>query len=304
MGLFSFFRKNQQESGPDDSGSYSHAEESAAPARSRNRRKQPSESRAKSDGQRTDPVLPEKKRARRRLVGSVALVLALIIGLPMVLDAGPKPLEDDIAIQIPSKDAPENRRPVRQPSPSSGELMPGVDPGEEIIELPPLPRQAPLNAKNESVPLVAAKKAEAAVAPVPSKPAIDRVSVRTSAEKQTISDSREDRQAQSAAGNEPDGRKPVVPASSEAKRDDAESSAEKKSQKIVLQVAALATAGKANELQSRLASAGVRSYTQKVTTESGTRIRIRTGPYTSKDEADKVRAKLVLLGLSGTVVSN
>lgn len=52
-----------------------------------------------------DPTLPEKQRARRRLVGAIALVLAAIVVLPMVLDSHPKPVTDDIAIDIPSRPA-------------------------------------------------------------------------------------------------------------------------------------------------------------------------------------------------------
>ncbi len=48
-----------------------------------------------------DPLLPEKQRARRRLVGALALIVAAIVVLPMVLDSQPKPAPDDIAIQIP-----------------------------------------------------------------------------------------------------------------------------------------------------------------------------------------------------------
>ena len=50
-----------------------------------------------------DPTLPEKQRARRRLVGAIALVLAAVIILPMVLDATPKPATGDIAIDIPEQ---------------------------------------------------------------------------------------------------------------------------------------------------------------------------------------------------------
>ncbi|WP_347554584.1 SPOR domain-containing protein [Robbsia sp. KACC 23696] len=50
-----------------------------------------------------DPTLPEKQRARRRLVGAIALVLAAVIILPMVLDATPKPASGDIAIDIPDQ---------------------------------------------------------------------------------------------------------------------------------------------------------------------------------------------------------
>ena len=42
-----------------------------------------------------------KKRARRRLVGAIALVLAVVVFLPMILDNKPKPVSQDIAINIP-----------------------------------------------------------------------------------------------------------------------------------------------------------------------------------------------------------
>lgn len=48
-----------------------------------------------------DPMFPEKQRARRRLIGALALIVAAIVILPMVLDSRPKPAPDDIAIQIP-----------------------------------------------------------------------------------------------------------------------------------------------------------------------------------------------------------
>lgn len=52
-----------------------------------------------------DPTLPEKQRARRRLVGAIALVLAAVVVLPMVLDSHPKPVTNDIAIDIPNRPA-------------------------------------------------------------------------------------------------------------------------------------------------------------------------------------------------------
>jgi DedD protein len=50
---------------------------------------------------RSDPMLPEKRRAHRRLIGALALVVAAIVGLPMILDSQPKPTVTDISIQIP-----------------------------------------------------------------------------------------------------------------------------------------------------------------------------------------------------------
>ena len=63
-----------------------------------------------ADAMLLDPTLPEKQRARRRLVGAIALVVAAVIILPMVLDSHPKPVTDDISIDIPSRPAPKVAR--------------------------------------------------------------------------------------------------------------------------------------------------------------------------------------------------
>lgn len=53
----------------------------------------------------SDEELQLRKRARRRLVGAVALVVIVVVFLPMILDNEPKPLSEDIAINIPSPSA-------------------------------------------------------------------------------------------------------------------------------------------------------------------------------------------------------
>jgi DedD protein len=72
-------------------------------------------------------------------------------------------------------------------------------------------------------------------------------------------------------------------------------------QKYIVQVAALGSQDKADELQARLKAAGVPSFTQKGTGPNGALIRVRVGPF-SKEEGEKIRPKLVKLGLSGNVV--
>jgi DedD protein len=74
-------------------------------------------------------------------------------------------------------------------------------------------------------------------------------------------------------------------------------------QKYIVQVAALTSQDKANELQAKLRAAGVPSFTQKGTGPSGELIRVRVGPF-SKEEGEKIRPKLAKLGLSGSVVPN
>jgi DedD protein len=100
MGLFS--RKSKQDRLTEDSGRfYSKDDDAAIGERARAKRA----SNAGGGASRrpgADPMLPEKKRARRRLVGARALALAAAVGLPMLLDSEPKPLAGDIAIQIPA----------------------------------------------------------------------------------------------------------------------------------------------------------------------------------------------------------
>lgn len=58
-----------------------------------------------------------RKRARRRLVGAVTLVALMVTVLPMVLDDEPKPVGQDIAINIPSQQSADFPLKAAQPPP-------------------------------------------------------------------------------------------------------------------------------------------------------------------------------------------
>lgn len=238
MGLFSFFRKNKQDGD----------EEFDVPVKARRSQRKDS-----ADAQEPiDPALPEKKRARRRLIGAVALVLAAIIGLPMIFDSEPKPLSDDIPIVIPPRDkSPEASHAAPLPLPPQASAQP-AEPAPVAIAAPPK-----------------AAKPEAPVA----KPA-----------------DKDDKVAQAKPVPEPAGNKPAK-----------ESKGKEASAHFILQVAAVATKAKAAELQDKLKKAGIKSYSQKIATSSGERIRVRVGPFNSKEEANKMRARLTKIGLSSTL---
>lgn len=53
----------------------------------------------------SDEELQLKRRARRRLVGAIVLVAAIVVVLPMVLDTEPGPVSQNISVRIPSPDA-------------------------------------------------------------------------------------------------------------------------------------------------------------------------------------------------------
>lgn len=277
MGLFSFLRKKQQESSVGNSDFYSQADEEQPSGRSK--RKQ-SNKRTEA----VDPVLPEKKRARRRLIGAIALVLAAVIGLPMILDSEPKPLSDDINIQIPSKDtaAPiaQSKAPTTQKN--SQPTAESLSPDEEVIEAP----ASQVAAKTEVKP---EEKSEVKAVEPEKKPQVAKVETpeHKVATPPTIAKTDHSDEAARARAIL-DGK--------------ANTAAPKASGKIVLQVAALATQDKVNELQKKLQGAGLKSFTQKVATESGERIRVRVGPFANEAEAEKARAKLTKLGLTGKQV--
>jgi DedD protein len=290
MGLFSFSRKNKHESSVGNSDFYSQADEEKPATRKRRQTTKRDEP--------VDPVLPEKKRARRRLVGAIALVLAAIIGLPMILDSEPKPLADDIAIQIPSKDksapippakpAPEERA-LEESAPAAQTLSPNeeVVPLTAPVAVAPV-KEAPATSITPSVPapVVAATGRHDAA----KKPHDDAAKLNAADSKSASAGSTkkvDDARARAIL----DGKSPA-----------ADSTSAKTSGKVALQVAALATQEKVSELQKKLQSAGFKSYTQKVATQSGDRIRVRVGPFANDAEAEKARAKLGKIGLTGKLV--
>ena len=53
----------------------------------------------------SDEELQLKRRARRRLIGAIVLVTAIVVVLPMVLDTEPRPVSQNITVRIPPSDA-------------------------------------------------------------------------------------------------------------------------------------------------------------------------------------------------------
>lgn len=303
MGLFSFFHKNKnqdkQTSTFDGGEFYARAGDTSNLGKERGK----SNKAHMSD----DPVLPEKKRARRRLVGAVALALAAIIGLPMILDSEPKPLENDILIQIPSKDKSSFLSASQQSSTSSlasasasvaVEASPAesqmatsdtLDSKEEVVTPPSPPSLAPA--------LRAPVNNLAAVAPSHS-PAknVTKHAVQAPTANATNKKSSE-ALSEAARANA------ILEGKINGKSNDTtEEHAPHKTARFVVQVAALADQEKITALKAKLKSAGIVSHTQKVATQTGERTRIRVGPYSNKEDAEKVRTKLEKLGLSGSVL--
>ena len=73
--------------------------------------------------------------------------------------------------------------------------------------------------------------------------------------------------------------------------------------KFAVQAAAPASEKSAREMVDRLKKGGFATYTEKVETKDGTRYRVRVGPYATRDDAEKARARLKSQGVSGNLVA-
>jgi DedD protein len=218
-----------------------------------------------------------KRRARRRLVGSIALVTVVAVVLPWVMETEPRNGEHQIAVQIPS---PESERPELKAAP-----------------VPVAPEEAPAApASSSSVPPEASKSAaaddglraeqEKVLAPPPKSPAS-----KTPATKEKVPEKR---------ASEPARKTPekVEPA---ADRKPPATAAAADNKPYVVQVAALADAGKAVEIQKALQAKGLKAYTEKIKTANGEVTRVRVGPFNGRDAAEKERVRMKSLGFDGNV---
>lgn len=204
----------------------------------------------------SDQELQFKKRARRRLVGAIALVLLMITVLPMILDdrADQAP-QQDIEITIPSQEG----------SDFASKIIP-VDPAAtdtQVAEVPLVPLQQPTS-----------EQAVGDQATAPEQKSADSESNVKTAPQVEIA-------------------KPADVPVEVAVKDG-----------FVVQIGVFSDAGNVKKLQDQLQQQGYKSFTEKIATSKGEKIRLRAGPFNSRLEAETALAKIKGAGLSGMVVKN
>ena len=245
----------------------------------------------------SDEELQLRKRARRRLVGAIALVTIIAVFLPMVLDHEPKPVSQDVSIRIPSPDA--------------GVFTSKIVPVVPAQKSPPAakseaaaPTEAP--APKAESPKIESTKAEspkvAAIAPVAKQPAEGA----TPPVYDTEASPPKKAAPEKAAALVKPAENPVAvePVKAVEKPTPAEKTkvSAKGAAGYVVQVAALNDPDKAKQMRDQIAATGVKAYTEVVPTAKGNVTRVRGGPFASRAEADKARDKLKGIGLNGNVI--
>jgi len=216
-----------------------------------------------------------RRRARRRLVGAIALATVVAVVLPWVLEREPPQSDQQIAVQIPLPDASKFEPQAPAEIPLTEQKSPSTEPapGKSQPNRDATPEDG-FRAEQDKV-----------LALPPTKAA-------------TQSASGKDRTA--------DKEKPLpVPEPKKKAAEKPEAVADAKvsaqSKPYVVQVAALADADKAAEIQKALTAKGLKAYTEKISTASGEVTRVRVGPFPNRDAAEKERGRMKALGFDGHV---
>ena len=84
---------------------------------------------------------------------------------------------------------------------------------------------------------------------------------------------------------------------------DKPAAADAKGGRFIVQVGAFADDSAVREARQTAERAGVKTYTQTVETSAGKRTRVRAGPFSSREDADKAAGALKKAGLGGSVLS-
>ena len=218
-----------------------------------------------------------RRRAKHRLIGSAVLVLAGVVGFPLLFDTQPRPVAADLPIEIPGKGTVKPLLTAPDPTISTKPAADKTAADKSSLDKSSSEKvtaDASLDPQEEILP---SKQAVAQV--IPAQPAIKNEAklVEKPVEK-------------SVEKTEPK----VVPkpaalaAAAEAR--------------LVVQVGAFADADKAREARTKLEKAGLKTYTQVADTKDGKRTRVRVGPFASKADAEKAASKIRTLDLPAAIL--
>ena len=201
-----------------------------------------------------------KKRARRRLVGAIALVLLMVTVLPMLLDdRSAKTPQQEIAITIPSQE--------------------NSDFTSKVVPITP-ETSAP------AAPAAGAEEAEATAASAP--------------ETQPAAGTPEKTHEAKAPEAKPVEKPAAKPVEKPAEKQPAQTAG---NQPYAVQIGVFSTMASIKQLQQKLQAQGYKSYTEKLSTADGEKIRLRAGPFASRNEAEKAAAKIKDAGMASMVVA-
>jgi DedD protein len=219
-------------------------------------------------------VQAARQQARRRLLGAVVLLGVGIIGFPLVFQTQPRPIPVDIPIEIPNRD---KVAPMGAAAPVAEAPAQAPPVQEPPVQVPPVLGEAP-----------AGKAAPAVVAAEATKPANAPVEV------EVLPPSRAE-----AAG--PTGKEAQKDPQKDAQKDTQRDN-DKDRGRFVVQAGSYTDVDAVREVRNKLERMGLKTYTQAAVIEGVTRVRVRVGPFNSKQEAQDVQNKIKAAGVAASLL--
>jgi DedD protein len=245
-----------------------------------------------------DQELVFKKRARRRLVGAVALVILMVIILPRILlDRAALTPHEAVKISMPELDVakpaavePSAAKANASPSPVADSAVSD----EVVIPEANVATQVTVAAKlasevtNNDVKKVAAEKN-----------VIESVKV----EDKTDVESADNKKIE-AKVSETKSKQVILAESKVTASKKVEAKSQKHAGSFTIQIGVFSDAANVKLLQAKLKKVGLSSRTENISTEKGEKIRLKAGSFASRSDAVSALSKLQSANLSGMVVSN
>jgi len=217
-----------------------------------------------------------RRRARHRLIGASVLVVLGVVGFPLLFDTQPRPVSVDIAVDIPDRATAKPLVDTSKQKPLSAGA--GLDAKEEVVPdaKPETKAEAKPEPKVEAKPKAEIKPEVAVAAAAALAAVVPKAEVKPDV----------------AADTKTEAKPAVKPA------DTKDTGA-----RFVVQAGTFSDDGKLREVRSKLEKAGITTYTQVIEGKDGRRVRVRVGPFTNRDEADKVARKIKQLQLQPQVLT-
>jgi len=297
MGIFSFGKKDDA---PNRRGANTSSTRAARGERVERRTRRTE--RPDADAMLLDPTLPEKQRARRRLVGAIAMVVAAVVILPMVLDSHPKPVTDDIAIDIPNRPAPKAAAADEDTQAGVAPDNPAPDSANSSLAASGVAPAPAAQAAPATANAMAQQGAVAASGSKTSKPHTPAIAANTSpatpaAPAKSAKPVKTPPAPIQSAANQPD----TTANSTDAAAADADSGtpASPPGSRFAVQLGAFANDANARSWAVKLKAAGVPAYTEhRKQADGSTLTLLRAGPFADRAAATAAIAKVREAGLT------
>jgi DedD protein len=236
-----------------------------------------------------------KKRARRRLVGAIALVLFMVIVLPMVLqDRAALAPKKAIKITMPNDDSQQTPKVetdvARVESQAEVAVASESTLSESIKSESSTVTEIDKPAHSESAKEVSdVKKEAAAEKKAKDKKPVKKADVTTTEAKKS--------EVKSSESKVPEVKKPEV-------KEPEVKAATTNDESFTIQVGVYSDLANVKQLQARLKQVGLDSHTESIATSKGEKIRLKAGRFNSRQEAAYALRKLQAADLTGMVISN